>query len=175
MALDRTQFIEDLKKSYEIYYDLHAFEAGTELPLEFCADFHSVGESYFLVKNAKIWTSETNEYVYVFSAPVFDEETVGKCVDFSLEDGLAKVTPHKNHHYSNVITVFVADEISPAVRKAVTKRKFSKSYRMSLYGFSMLKTGFIDLSKEDYGTNPEGHDLVSFFKKLFPKKQFLKK
>ena len=175
MALERTQFIEDLKKSYEIYYDLYPNEASTELPLEFRADFHSVGESFFLVKRAKVWTSETNEYVYVFSSPVFDAELVGKCVDYALEDGLARVTPHKDHHYSNIITVFIADEISPDIRKVICKRRFSKSYRMSLYGFSLLKTGFVDLSKGDYGTNAEGHDLINFFKKLFPKKQFLKK
>lgn len=175
MVIERNQFIEDLKKSYEIYYDLHQGESDTGLPLEFRADFHSVGESYFLVKNAKIWTSETNEYIYVFSAPSFDEESVERCVGYALEDGLARVTPHKNHHYSNVITVFVADEIRPDMRKIITGQRFSKSYRMSLYGFSLLKTGFIDLSKEDYGTNTEGHDLANFFKKLFPKKQFLKK
>jgi hypothetical protein len=175
MGQERTQFIEDLKKSYEIYYDLYPNEAATELPLEFRADFHSVGERFFLVKRAKIWTSETNEYVYVFSVPKFDAELVNRCIDFALEDGLARVTPHKDHHYSNIITVFIADEIESEVRKVITKRKFSKSYRMSLYGFSMLKTGFIDLSAGDYGTNPEGHDLIQFFKKLFPKKQFLKK
>lgn len=175
MAIERKQFIEDLKKSYEIYYDLHQNESDTELPLEFRADFHSVGERYFLVKNAKIWTSETNEYIYVFSAPSFDRDIVGRCVSYALEDGLARVTPHKNHHYSNIITVFVADEIRPDVRKVISGQKFSKSYRMSLYGFSLLKTGFIDLSKGDYGTNAEGHDLTNFFKKLFPKKQFLKK
>ena len=175
MAIERAQFIEDLKKSYTIYYDLHSGDGTSGLPLEFRADFHSVGESYFIVKDAKIWTNETNEYVYVFSAPTFDAESVKRCVDYALEDGLAKVTPHKNHHYSNIITVFVAEEIGPDIRKVIAKQKFSKSYRMSLYGFSLLKTGFVDLSKGDYGTNAEGHDLINFFKKLFPKKQFLKK
>lgn len=175
MAADRIQFIEDLKESYNIYYDLHPNESGTELPLEFRADFHSRGEKYFIVRNAKIWSNENNEYVYVFSAPAFDAELVTKCIDYALEDGLALVVPHKEHNYSNIITVFVGDEIGPEARKAIQKRRFSKSYRMSLYGFSLLKTGFIDLSSLDYGTNPEGHDLVNFFKKLFPKKQFLKK
>lgn len=175
MTRDRKEFIDFLKRSYAIYYDLFPNEATDDLPLEFRADFHSLGESYFLVKSAKIWTSETNEYVYVFSAPAFDGDAIKRCVDYALEDGLARVTPSKDHQYSNVITVFVADEIAPEVRKAISKLKFSKSYRMSLYGFSLLKAGFIDLSKSDYGTNAAGHDLTEFFKKLFPRKQFLKK
>ena len=37
MAADRIQFIEDLKESYKIYYDLHPNESVPELPLEFRA------------------------------------------------------------------------------------------------------------------------------------------
>jgi hypothetical protein len=175
MAVDRGEFIDGLKESYAVYYDIHPNEDHPELPLDFRADFHSKGESYFLVKSAKIWSNENNEYVYVFSAPSFDAETVNKCVDHALEDGLAMVVPHKEHNYSNIITVFVADEIAPEIRKHIQNRRFSKSYHMSLYGFSLLKTGYIDLNTSEYGTNKEGHDLTNFFKKLFPKKQFLKK
>ena len=110
-----------------------------------------------------------------FSAPSFDAETVNRCVDFALEHGLAKVVPHKQHHYSNVIAVFVADQMPREIRKIVEKRRFSKSYKLSFYGFSLLKTGYVDLSCEEYGSNAEGHDLTKFFKKLFPKKTILKK
>ena len=41
MAIDRSQFIEDLKGSYAIYYDLKNNEDETQLPLEFIAEFHS--------------------------------------------------------------------------------------------------------------------------------------
>ena len=175
MAIDRSQFIEDLKGSYAIYYDLKNNEDETQLPLEFIAEFHSKEEGYFLVRKAQVWSSDANEFVYVFSAPSFDAETVNKCVDFALEHGLAKVVPHKQHHYSNVIAVFVADQMPRDIRKIVEKRRFSKSYKMSLYGFSLLKTGYVDLSCEEYGSNAEGHDLTKFFKKLFPKKTILKK
>ena len=80
----------------------------TELPLVFRADFFSRGEHYFLTKSAVVWVNETNEYVYLFSAPSFDAETVEKCMDFAIEDAQPRVKPHKEHNYTNFITIFVA-------------------------------------------------------------------
>jgi len=161
------QFIDDLKQSYTTYYDVTDATEEDTLPLAFRAEFHSRGESYFLVKTAKIWSNETNEFVYVFASDSFDTETVKKCVDFALEEALPKVKPHKEHQYSNVHSIFVAESIEDDVKKAITSQKYSKSYKWSLHGFSMLKTGYLSLSDKTYGTNKEGHDMAPFFKKLF--------
>lgn len=168
MIPDREEFVEDLKGSYATYYDVVPADGETELPLAFRADFHSRGERFFLVKKAKIWAAETNEYVYVYSAPSFTQEDIQACCDYAWGEGLKNVEPHSEHNYSNVHVIFVADEISEGARKAVCSQKQYKSYKMSLHGFSMMKTGYIDLSCAQYGTNKQGHDLEKFFKKLFP-------
>lgn len=175
MAIDRGEFLEALRESYEPYYDIHPNDSVTPLPLVFRADFHSHGESYFLIKSAKIWSDDTHEYTFLFSADRFTPEIVDACVDYALDTALPMVEPRKDHHYSNVHAIFVADQFDDAVRSAITKRRFSKSYKMGIYGFTLLKTAFIDLSSMDYGTNKEGHDLGDFIKKLFPKKYSKKK
>ena len=132
MPFDRNQFIEDLKGSYEMYYDLLPEEENGEIPLAFRADFHSRGEKYFLIKPAKIWSNETNEYVFVYSAPWFDREMIDRCVQYALDTALPLIHPHAEHNYSNVHTVFVADTVSEEVRRHIRKVRFSKSYRMNL-------------------------------------------
>jgi len=170
MARPRSQFLEDLEDSYSAYYDIHKGTEESKLPLAFRADFHSTGESYFLIKKAKIWTNETNEYVFVFSAPWFDADAVDECVQYALDTGLPLVKPHKEHYYSNIHAIFVADKVSPEIRSHIEKKKFSKSYKMSLHGFTLLETAYIDLSSDEYGTNKEGHTLNKFFKELLSKK-----
>ena len=167
MPFDRNQFIEDLKGSYEMYYDLLPEEENGEIPLAFRADFHSRGEKYFLIKPAKIWSNETNEYVFVYSAPWFDREMIDRCVQYALDTALPLIHPHAEHNYSNVHTVFVADTVSEEVRRQIRKVRFSKSYRMNLHGFTILKAGWIDLQSSAYGTNRDGHDMNKFFKELF--------
>lgn len=167
MAFDRNQFVADLKGSYELYYDLIPAGDDDGLPLAFRAEFHSRGERYFLIKPAKIWSNETNEYVFVFSAPWFDRETVDACIQKAKETALPLIHPHAEHNYSNIHTIFVADSISEEIRQHIRKQHYSKSYRMNFHGFTLLKTGFIDLSTSDYGTNRDGHDMNKFFKDLF--------
>lgn len=167
MAIEREAFLEVLKDSYSAYYNVNLNEDMTELPLVFRADFFSHGERYFIIKSAKISSSETVEYLYLFSAPAFDSAMVDKCVDYVLEDAQPRVKPHKEHNYTNFLAIFVADSFDADTLKAVKKRKFDKSYNHSLYGFSLLKAAAVDLSARAVTTNPAGHDLTRFYRKLF--------
>lgn len=167
MAIERLSFLEILKDSYSAYYNVYPNEDMTELPLVFRGDFFSRGENYFLFKSAVVWVNETNEHVYLFSAPSFDPETVEKCMSYAIEDGLPRVKPHKEHNYTNFIAIFVSDSFDKDTIKAIKKRKFNKSYNHSLWGFSMLKSAAVDLSVKKIYTNPAGHDLAKFYRKLF--------
>lgn len=167
MAIERLSFLETLKDSYSAYYNINPNEGMTELPLVFRADFFSRGENYWLFKSSVVWVNETNEYLYLFSAPSFDVETVEKCMDYAIEDGLPRVKPHKDHNYTNFIAIFVADSFDSEVLSAIRKRSFSKSYNHSFWGFSLLKTAAVDLSTQKLTHNRTGHDLVKFYRKLF--------
>lgn len=167
MAIEREAFLETLKDSYSAYYNVNLNEDMTELPLVFRGDFFSHGERYFIVKSAKIWSNESNEYLYLFSAPTFDAELAEKCMDFVIEDALPRVKPHKEHNYTNFIAIFVADSFDEETLKAVKKRHFDKSYNHSFYGFSLLKTAAVPLESRVIVTNSAGHDLTKFYRKLF--------
>ncbi len=167
MAIERSAFLDILQESYSAYYNIVPNEGLTELPLVFRGDFFASGEQYFLIRSAKIWSNETNEYVYLFSAPSFDTALIGQCIDYALEDGLPRVKPHKEHQYTNFLVILVAEAIGAEEAKVIKKRSFSKSYNHSLWGYSLLKVAGVDLSTEKLVTNRAGHDLTGFYKKLF--------
>lgn len=171
MAHDRLAFLETLEDSYSAYYDIFKNDGLTALPLVFRADFSSRDERYLLTKSVKIWGNETGERVYLYSAPTFDAETVGKCLDYAVEDGLPRVKPHKEHQYTNFIAVFIADSFDDEALKVIKTRRFSKSYNHSFWGFSMLKSIAVNLTDESLATNKEGHDLKVFYNKLFAAKR----
>lgn len=167
MALDRETFLAVLEDSYSAYYTIHPNEGMTELPLAFRADYFSRDEKFWFTKSVKIWANETNEFCYVFCAPRFDAETAARCLDFVIADAQPRVKPHKEHQYTNFKAVFVADSFDEAVKKAITKREYSKSYKFSLHGYSTLLTAAVDLSDESTATNKAGRELVKYFRKLF--------
>lgn len=166
MQIERSQFVEVLKDAYSAYYDLHE-DTETELPLAFRAEYKDRDEHYWFVKSAQVWINEKNEHAYIFSAPSFDADTVKACVDFALADGLPRVKPHKDHQCTNIKVVFLADKADETVRKAVKKLNFTKNYKFGLWGYTNLLAGITDLAEQKTVTNGPGHELVSFFKKLF--------
>ena len=63
--------------------------------------------------------------------------------------------------------LFVADCFAPEVIRQITGKKFNKSYKFSLHGFTMLKTAAVDLSQEKAFPNKAGYELEKYFRKLF--------
>ena len=167
MLIERPEFIEVLRDSYSAYYNIVSPENTEGVPLEFRADYFSRNEKYWISKSIPIWGNETNEYAYIFSAPSFDAELARRCIDYALADGLPRVRPHKEHQYTNIKAVFVADGFDDETRAAVCKREFSKSYKFSLHGFSNLLTAAVDLGEQKTYTNRAGRDLTAFIEKLF--------
>ena len=167
MAIERLQFLEILKDAYTAYYNISSAEVPDDVPLIFRAEYFSRQEKYWLDKKNTIWGNETNEYAYVFSAPEFDKELIKKCIDFALDEALPKVKPHKEHQYTNVKVVLVADRLDEKDIKELTKREFTKSYKFSLHGFTNLLSAAVDLEKQKTYTNRAGYRLAEFFKKLF--------
>lgn len=164
--MERENFIEILKDSYSAYYNIIPAADG-EAPLAFRADYFSRNEKYWLTKNIKVWGNETNEFAYIFTAPSFDKTAVDECVSKALDESLPRVRPHKEHQYTNVKVIFVADTLDKGVTDHIHKKKFSKSYKFSLHGYTELKAGAVDLSGKKVYTNPAGCELTKYFSKLF--------
>lgn len=164
--MNREEFIQILKDSYSAYYNIIPV-APSAAPLAFRADYFSRDEKYWLTKSIPIWGNETNEFAYVFAAPSFDRAAVDECVGEALNESLPRVRPHKEHQYTNVKVVFVADALDRDVADYIHKKKFSKSYKFSLHGYTELKAGAVDLSEKKVYTNPAGQDLTKYFSKLF--------
>lgn len=162
-----TALLEALRSSYSAYYDIFDGDAESGLPLAFRASYSSRSEKYWLSKNIKVWANETNEHAYLFAAESFDIETVDRCIDYVLKDGLPRVKPHKEHQYTNLAAIFIADGFDKATAKHIAKRSFSKSYKFSLHGYTELLTAAVEPESGSVSTNAAGRGLSAYFKKLF--------
>ena len=165
--MDRTRFSEVLRDSFSAYYNIYSEEETNGLPLDFRADYFSRAEKYWLSKNIKIWGNETNEFAYIFTAESFDREIVDSCIEYALSEGLPRVKPHKEHQYTNIKVIFVADSFDKDTAKHIQKKSFSKNYKFSLHGFTELKTAAVDLAEQKAYPNRAGHELAQYFSKLF--------
>lgn len=167
MTTQREKFLDTVADSFSAYYDLHMAQGEQALPLAFRADYFSRAERYWLTKNIPIWGNETNEFAYIFSAPAFDRDLAARCIDYALEEALPLVRPHKEHQYTNIKVILLADTVDAEVARYVKKRSFTKNYKFSFHGFSTLKSAIVDLSTRKTVTNSAGCELADYFRKLF--------
>ena len=76
-AVSRAQVLTRMLKGYQAYFDIEQYEDGKDgLPLAAHCRFYVHSEKYVLVKKAKLWDADSNEYVYIFSVPELTKETL---------------------------------------------------------------------------------------------------
>ena len=168
---DRSLILERLFDSYKAWYDVTSGDMGSGLPLKAICLHHSRSEKYVLSKKAKLWAVEVNEFLYLFSMQKLERNQAEQCVSFSIEDALPRVKPHKEHMYSFITTVFVADESEPDALDFIRRRKFNRSYRWGFHGTSPLKTVAFDIETERIVANNMGRDLCKQIRNICKEKK----
>jgi hypothetical protein len=163
---DRPAILERFLSSYRSSYDIFPGDKASGLPLEAVCQHHTRSEKFVLTRKAKLWAVEVNDYLYLFSVAKLGKDQAEACVLFSINDALPKVEPHKEHMYSFITAVFVADETEDDVLRFIRRRKFTKSYKLGFHGSAPLKTAALDIGQEKIVTNNMGRDLRTQIKNI---------
>lgn len=163
---DRPVIIERLLNAFTAWYNVSPGDLDSGLPLKALCEHNSRSEKYAMSKKAKLWAVEINDFLYLFSMPVLGISQMEECIAFSIENALPRVKPHKEHMYSFITTIFIADEADDEALKAISRRKFNKSYRWGFYGTSPLKTAAFDIKRETVATNNMGRNLCKQIKSI---------
>ncbi len=156
--------LERLLPSYIRYYDV--FRENVEPPFAAEARFHSHGETYVLVKSARISEADSHEYVYFAVEQELTAARLDELDAAAWERGLSYVKPHSAHRNSDVTLIILADHIDPAVMAAVKKRKHYQSYRYGLQGWSNFRLVALETSSGTLACNRQGQDLKKLFRNI---------
>ena len=148
--------LEQLLPSYERYYDVTRERRGS---FAATARFYTKGEQYFLIKSAKMWELESNEFVYFLPTDHLTEDQLAERIEEAWNDAMPQVRPSESHRNSDVTLVVLTPELEKNVRKALRRFHRSVGYRHGMHGWSNLRLGAIELSDGKISTNRHGADL----------------
>ena len=156
--------LERLLPSYIRYYDI--LREDVEPPFAAEARFHSHGETYVLVKSARISEADSHEYVYFYTAEELTADDVQKLCDTAWERGMSFVKPHSAHRNSDVTVILLADRAGAEALDAARKMKRSQSYRFGLQGWSVLRVVALETSSGTLAFNRQGQNLKKLFRNI---------
>ena len=141
--MTREEALDKLCHSYSGYFDVVRHEEPKGY-LVAEAGLHIHSEKYVLVKAAKLWEADNNEYVYIFSAPVLTKEIFEQCREQARADGMQRIEPGPNHMCSYITAIFLCDTCEPDALRALRRTRIYKSFKLAFHGWMDYHTGVVE-------------------------------
>ena len=169
LCSDKDNIIDKILKSYEVYYDVEKCE-NKSLPLVATCEFHVHNEKYVLSKKAQLWSSDANEYIYIFKTDTLTKNMFVQCRDYAYDEGMRVINPKPGHMYSYISTIFVYDTCDKETENLIKKCKISKNFKFSFHGWMDFHIACINTTENKIYSNKSGKVTSDFLEELFYKK-----
>lgn len=168
----RTDAVETLLKSYAAYFNINRFDDDKNSLLVARCDFFEHSQKYVLSRKAELWSTDSEEFLYLFNVPKLDLETLNACQKTAYEDGMSRLNIGPGHMYSFITAVFLCDFCAEDARKALKKTRIYKSFHFSLHGWMDYHTVAVSFDDNKINSNYSGRSTAKIMKKiLFNKKE----
>ena len=162
-----TKLLDAYSHSYDIDRDV---EENGHLWIA-TATYYLRDENYLISRQHVLSAVEQHEYLYFHVTDHLTAADLNALVDLSKRAGLCKVKPHKDHMFSNVGLILLANTIEPETQKIIRKTRFRKNYRLSLWGWTEYQLAAMEVSTNRFFANPAGAGARKIMEQNFaPKK-----
>ena len=140
--------------SYDIYREVDV--EGGHFP---AAAFYFLRDENYLISRQHVLSAvEQHEYLYFFLTDHLDEQTLCEQIELSKKAGLSHVKPHKDHMFSNVGLVILANTVSPEAQKLIKRTRFRKNYKLTFHGWTEYQLAAMEVSTNRFFSNPAGKE-----------------
>lgn len=154
----------------------HQYDIDRDVEVEGCtfpatATYYLRDENYLITKQHVLSAVEQHEYLYFYLTDHLTAEDLEAHVDLSKRAGLSKVKPHKDHMFSNVGLVVLANTIDPEAQKTIKHTRFRKNYKLTFHGWTEYQLAAMEVSTNCFYSNPAGLGARTILEQNFaPKK-----
>lgn len=157
--------LDNLMKQYEGYFNVEIPHTYGNRVLLAYAQYIQRMEKYVLVRKAQLYATESNEHVFFVHAPHLNDATWEAEKTFIIDAEKDYVVPHSEHMYSYMTLILLCDHIDPDVKKKIKRTSYTKNYKMSMHGYSMVRVAALDLSDESIVVNAQGKEIKKVLEK----------
>lgn len=170
MEMTKQERLEKLLQAYAYLYDIarDVQVEGGSFPAT--AAYHFREENYIATKKHVVYATEQNEYVYFYLTDHLTEEDARKQIELSKQAGLSQIHPHKEHMFSYVTLVVLADTMDPEAKKLLKKTRFRKNFWLALHGWMEYHIAAMEISTQSFLCNPAGKEAKKTLERNFAPK-----
>jgi len=156
MEISLQERLNKLLDAYSHQYDIDRNVEVEGFVYPATATYYLRDENYLISKQHVLSAVEQHEYLYFYLTDHLTVEDLESQIALSKRAGLGKVKPHKDHMFSNVGLVILANTIDPEAQKLIKKTRFRKNYRLSFFGWTEYQLAAMEVSTNCFYSNPAG-------------------
>ena len=148
-----------LDKLLDVYAHLYDIERDVEIagfPYPAAATYFLRDENYLISRQHVLSAVEQHEYVTFLVVDHLDAPTLEKHIQLTKQAGLSRIKPSKEHMFSYVTLVVLANTIDPEAKKRIKRTRYRKNYRMTLHGWMEYHVAAMETSTHCFLSNPAG-------------------
>jgi hypothetical protein len=150
--------LEKLLNVYSRTYDIYKYGQPECSSFPAAAFYYLRDENYLISRQHVLSAVEQHEYLYFFLTDHLNEKTLQEQIELSKTAGLARVKPHKDHMFSNVGLIVLANTISPEAKKLIKRTHFRKNYKLTFHGWTEYQLAAMETSTNCFFSNPAGRE-----------------
>ena len=163
--------LDKLLDAYSHLYDIERdVPVGTET-YPAAATYYLRDENYLISKQHVLSAVEQHEYVYFYLTDHLDSRTLQEQICLTQQAGLARVIPSKEHMFSYVTLVVLANTIDPEARQLIRRTRFRKNYLLTLHGWMEYHLAAMEVSTNCFFSNPAGREARKNLERNFAPKR----
>ena len=121
---------EKLSKLLNAYSHLYDIERDVMVEGQFfpaAATYYLRDENYLISRRHVLSAVEQHEYVHFHLTGHLDARELQSLIDITRRDGLKRVQPSKEHMFSYITLIVLADTIDPEAVRLIRKTRFRKN------------------------------------------------
>lgn len=131
------------------------------------AEFATHDEQYFLLKSAKLFESDSKEYIFFATEEQLTFERLTELDEKAWSECMSRVRPVQGHKCTDAALIILAEKIDDDAFSAVRKIRHGKSYRFGIYGWSNYRLIAVELSSGRVAHNRLGESLKKLVSNIF--------
>ena len=163
-GMENFNLMDRLIDQFRCYFDVEQPYSIAGFDFAAYAHYYQNQQKYVLVRRAKLYGLEMHEHVFFLEVELLTQSVWESLKAFIIAAEKDFVKPHSEHMYSYMTLLLVCGSIEAAVKEDIRKTKYTKNYKFSLYGYSTVRVGAMDVSDETIFTNWPGRDLKRVFR-----------
>ena len=168
MPISSQELLAKIDKAYRVYYDPAEIRPGPD-SLVARYTYRRTDQAYVLTRKATVWSTETNEHVFVFSIPHLTEALWRECRDEALRRGMDCIRPHSEHRCSMITALVLCGKSDDKALRAAESCRLRKYFRFGFHGWMDFRSAVVVLDPPEVHVNRAAADMQEFLKKNIEK------